>query len=50
MAEAAGFRNVLAHQYGTDINDEDVFNFLQHDLDLFGTYLRQIRAHLDEET
>ena len=50
MAEAAGFRNVLAHQYGTDINDEDVFNFLQHDLDLFGTYLRQIRSYLDEGT
>ena len=48
MAEAAGFRNVLAHQYGADINDEDVFNFLQNDLDLFETYLRQIRSYLDD--
>jgi uncharacterized protein YutE (UPF0331/DUF86 family) len=28
MARAAGLRNVLAHQYGTDIDDEDVYNTL----------------------
>lgn len=47
MAEAAGFRNILAHQYGSEINDEDVYNVLQHDLDVFSTYLQQIRAALD---
>ena len=47
MAEAAGFRNILAHQYGSEIDDRDVYNVLQHDLDVFSTYLRQIRATLD---
>ena len=47
MAEAAGFRNILAHQYGSEIDDRDVYNVLQHDLDVFSTYLQQIRAALD---
>lgn len=47
MAEAAGFRNILAHRYGSEINDRDVYNFLQHDLDVFSAYLQQIRAALD---
>lgn len=29
MAEAAGFRNILTHKYGDNINNRDVFNFLQ---------------------
>lgn len=47
MAEAAGFRNILAHRYGSGIDDRDVYNFLQHDLDAFSAYLQQIRAALD---
>ena len=47
MAEAAGFRNILAHQYGGEIDDRDVYNVLQHDLDVFAAYLRQIRTALD---
>jgi len=47
MSEAAGFRNILAHQYGSEIDDRDVYNVLQHDLDVFSTYLQQIRAALD---
>lgn len=47
MAQAAGFRNVLAHRYGTEVDDEDVFNFLQAELDLFPDYLRQVRSALE---
>jgi uncharacterized protein YutE (UPF0331/DUF86 family) len=47
MAQAAGFRNVLSHQYGAEIDDEDVFNFLQHELPLFRTYLTAVRDELD---
>lgn len=46
MAQAAGFRNILSHQYGTDIDDEDVYNVLQSDLPLFREYLEQVRGHL----
>lgn len=43
MARAAGFRNILSHQYGNEIDDEDVFNFLQQDLPLFYDFLKQVR-------
>ena len=46
MAEAAGFRNVLAHKYGMGIDDEDVYNVLKHELPLFEEYLTEIRAYL----
>lgn len=46
MAQAAGFRNVLSHQYGPEIDDRDVFNFLQRELPLFHDYLKQVRDHL----
>lgn len=48
MQEAAGFRNVLAHRYGHDIDDERVYWHLQHDLDWFRTYLSAVRSSLDE--
>lgn len=47
MAEAAGFRNILLHQYGNEIDDEDVYNFLQRDLSLFYDYLEQVRDAID---
>lgn len=47
MAQAPGFRHVLSHQYGNEINDRDVYNVLQHDLPLFRSYLEQVRATLD---
>lgn len=47
MADAAGFRNVLAHQYGSDIDDRDVYNFLQHELPIFYSYLSQVREQVD---
>lgn len=47
MAQAAGFRNVLTHQYGNEIDDRDVYNVLQHDLPVFREFLVQIRETLD---
>lgn len=47
MAQAAGFRNILSHRYGNEIDDEDVYNFLQQDLPLFFDYLEQVRDVLD---
>jgi uncharacterized protein YutE (UPF0331/DUF86 family) len=43
MSEAAGFRNILTHRYGDDINNQDVYNFLQHDLQLFGRVAKRSR-------
>jgi uncharacterized protein YutE (UPF0331/DUF86 family) len=48
MATAAGFRNVLSHQYGADIDDRDVYNFLQTELPLFRSFLHEVRARLEE--
>jgi uncharacterized protein YutE (UPF0331/DUF86 family) len=47
MQEAAGFRNVLAHTYGHDIDDKRVYWHLQNDLRWFPVYLGAVRATLD---
>jgi uncharacterized protein YutE (UPF0331/DUF86 family) len=47
MTRAAGFRNVLAHQYENEIDDQDVFNVLQNELPIFRSYLAQIRSYLE---
>ncbi len=47
MAQAARFRNVLAHTYG-DIIDEDIVYDSLHDLDRYQDFLVQVRAYLDE--
>lgn len=47
MKQAAGFRNVLAHTYGDDIDDELVYRSLQTELDWFPTFLRDVRTFLD---
>jgi len=47
MAQAAGFRNVLSHRYGNEIDDRDVYNFLQEELPLFRIYLEEVRSLLD---
>lgn len=49
MAQAAGFRNILSHRYGNDIDDEDVYNVLHEDLPLLYAYLDQVRRHLEPE-
>lgn len=48
MADAAGFRNVLAHRYGADIDDETVFDVLHDGLDVYTRYLAEIRDDLDD--
>lgn len=48
MQNAAGFRNILAHNYGHDIDDEQVYWHLQEELEWFPTYLREVRSFLDE--
>lgn len=48
MQEAARFRNVLAHTYGHDIDNERVFRHLQTDLHWFPTYLQEVRGALDD--
>jgi uncharacterized protein YutE (UPF0331/DUF86 family) len=47
MALAAGFRNILSHRYGNEINDRDVYNFLQEELPIFRAYLEQIRKSVE---
>lgn len=46
MQAAAGFRNVLAHNYGHDIDDELVYMHLQEDVHWFPTFLYEVRGYL----
>jgi len=46
MQQAAGFRNVLAHRYGTDLDDELVYEHLQSELEWLVTFLREVRDYL----
>jgi uncharacterized protein YutE (UPF0331/DUF86 family) len=48
MQEAASFRNVLAHNYGTEIDETEVYQHLQTELEWFVTYLREIKDCLEE--
>lgn len=47
MAEAALFRNVLAHEYGDVLDHTTVYDALQ-DLDRYRLFLHEIRDYLDE--
>ena len=47
MQKAAGFRNVLAHNDGHDIDDAVVYRHLQNELEWFVTFLREIRESLE---
>lgn len=48
MAEACGFRNVLAHQYGREIEDKRVYEALQ-DLSRYQAFLIQVRDYVREK-
>ncbi|GAB7020332.1 DUF86 domain-containing protein [Halostagnicola bangensis] len=47
MQKAAGFRNILAHNYGEDIDDAVVYHHLQNELKWFVQYLREVRECLE---
>jgi uncharacterized protein YutE (UPF0331/DUF86 family) len=48
MAEAAGLRNVLAHEYGHVIDDEVVYDALQ-DLSRYRAFLVDVREYLADQ-
>jgi len=48
MHRAAGFRNVLVHRYGDEIDDEQVYQHLQTQLSWIVRYLREVREFLDK--
>lgn len=43
MQEAAGFRNILAHRYGSEIDDDLVYRHLQEDVKILKQFLRAVR-------
>lgn len=47
MAEAAGLRNVLAHEYGDVLDDKMVYHALQH-LERYSLFLEELERYLDE--
>jgi uncharacterized protein YutE (UPF0331/DUF86 family) len=47
MAQAARFRNVLAHTYGSVIDHDAVYDGLQ-DLERYRGFLREVRTYLHE--
>lgn len=49
MQAAAGFRNILAHKYGGEVDDALVYNHLQEDLEWFPAFLTEIRTYVAEE-
>lgn len=49
MQNAARFRNVLAHTYGLDIDNERIYRHLQSDLHWFPTFLTEVRATLTDD-
>lgn len=46
MAEAARFRNVLAHTYGDAVDHDEVYDVLQN-LDRYRDFLVAVREYLD---
>ena len=46
MASTVGFRNVLAHRYGPDVDEDVVYENLQ-DLTRFHEYLTAVHDYLD---
>ena len=49
MQEAARFRNVLAHTYGFDLDNERIYQHLQSDLHWFPTFLTEVRTALTHD-
>ena len=49
MQKAAGFRNILAHNYGDSIDHAVVYQHLQNELQWIVTFLREIRIAIEDE-
>jgi len=49
MQQAAGFRNILVHRYGDEIDDAVVYEHLQSELEWIVRYLREVRAVLGND-
>lgn len=47
MQRAAGFRNILVHQYGDEIDDTKVYEHLQTELTWLVQYLHEIKEWLE---
>lgn len=47
LVAAVGFRNVLAHQYGT-IDHSEVYGLLQRELSVYDEFSRQVAAWFKE--
>jgi len=47
MQRAAGFRNILVHQYGNDIDDTEVFEHLQTELTWIVRFLREVKEYME---
>lgn len=43
LGQSAGVRNLLAHQYGSDIDDTIVYDVLQNKLWVFRNYVSDVR-------
>jgi uncharacterized protein YutE (UPF0331/DUF86 family) len=50
MQRAAGFRNILVHEYGDELDDAKVYEHLQTELQWLVRYLREVRAFLDTDS
>lgn len=49
LGQSAGFRNLLAHQYGSNIDDAIVYDVLQNDLWMFRNYVSDVRDAIAAE-
>lgn len=47
MAQAALFRNVLAHEYGNVLDHDTIYEALQ-DLERYRLFLSEVRDYLEE--
>ena len=47
LVDAAGFRNVLAHQYG-EIEPDAVYEYLQSELDVYDTFSRELAGWFEQ--
>lgn len=49
LHEAIGFRDVLAHSYGPIVDDDIVYDALQHSLDRYVEFAEAVQDYLEHE-